>query len=368
MRNLTKFALTGAVALLLAGCGSNNDGGATTNNDNNNADSGISTPSGRIHLFNWGYFIDPDLLVQFEEETGIEVMQSLYSSNEEMYSRFVAGTDLFDVMVPSDYMIDRLIQEELLRPLNWDNIPNVEHINTRLMDRPFDRGNVFSMPYKWGTLGILYNTTMVNHEVNSWDSLFNPDYAGEILMYNSERDAFVVPFARLGFSLNTTNQDEIDQARDMLIDQMPLVKAYVTDQVMDMMADGQAAMALVYSGDASHTILDNSDLNYVIPQEGSNLWINSLVIPHNSPNPEAAEVFLNFMMRPDVAAQNTDWVGYTTVNQTAIDEGLIDEELVALSSFNITDEDYNRLEVFVDLGPERELITNAFTQVLASGH
>ena len=355
MGNMKKFALTGALGLglVLSGCGSSAASGGSNE---------------QIHLFNWGYFIDPELLVQFQEETGIEVIQSFYSSNEEMYTRFVAGTDLFDVLVPSDYMIDRMIQEDLLRPLNWDNLPNAEHIYARLMDRDFDRGNVFSMPYKWGTVGILYNTTMVNHEVTSWDSLFDPEYAGQILMYRSERDAFVVPFARLGFSLNTVDQEEIDLARDMLIEQMPLVKAYVEDQVMDMMVDGQAAMALVYSGDASWTILENSDLNYVIPVEGSNLWINSLVIPHNAPNPEAAEQFMNFLMRPEIAAQNTDWVGYTTVNQTAIEGGFIDPELAALPSFNISEEDYNRLEIFVDLGPQRELITNAFTQVLASGN
>jgi spermidine/putrescine-binding protein len=236
------------------------------------------------------------------------------------------------------------------------------------MGRDFDPNNIYSAPYKWGTVGILYNSSMVNHEVYSWESLFNPDYAGQILMYNSERDAFVPPLALLGASLNTTDPSYINAARDMLIDQMPLVQAYVTDIVIGMMINGDAAMALVYSGDASWTIRYNEDLRYVIPQEGSNLWINSLVIPQNAQNPRAAEAFINFLLRPDIAGQNTNWVGYTTANVAAIEGGYVMEELTRLESFNITPEDLNRLEVFVDLGDDRELITQAFTEVLASGN
>jgi len=345
MKNFKKFIIAGVFTLFLAGCGSDSE---------------------QIHLFNWGYFLDPDLLQQFYEEYGIEVIPSYYSSNEEMHARLTSGIGTFDVLVPSDYMISRLINEELLRPLNWDNLPNATNVYQRLMGREFDLTNRYSVPYKWGTVGILYNTTMVDHTVNSWDSMFNPDYAGQILMYNSERDAFVVPLKRMGYSLNTTNADQINRARDMLIEQLPLVQAYVTDQVMALMPAGEAAMALVYSGDASWSIMANPDLNFVIPQEGSNLWINSLVIPANANNPEAAEKFINFLLRPDVAGQNTNWVGYTTANQTAIEGGYIDEALTSLPSFNITDADYDRLEVFIDLGADRELITNAFTQVLAT--
>ncbi|MCL1935119.1 MAG: ABC transporter substrate-binding protein [Defluviitaleaceae bacterium] len=338
-------------SIFLIGCGTS---AFTTNTSN------------EIHLFNWGLFLEPELLDIFYEETGINVITSEYESNEAMYARFTAGTDLFDIMIPSDYMVSRLINEGLLRPINFDNIPNMEHIDTQLLNRNFDISQRYSVPYKWGTLGILYNTTMINHDVTSWDSLFNPNYAGQILMYNSERDAFAVALSRLGYSINTTNIEHINAARDMLISQLPLVQAYVTDTVMSMMVDGEAALALVYSGDASWSILSNPDLNYVIPEEGSNLWINSLVIPHNAPNPEGAEKFINFLLRPDIAARNTDWVGYTTANFTAREQGLINPELTSLASFDISPEDYNRLEVFVDLGEYRELITNAFTQVLAS--
>jgi len=339
------LGLSGLVVLFLTGCGSD---------------------SNEIHLFNWGLFLDPELIEMFYEEYGIDVITSFYSSNEELHSRFTAGTDVFDIMVPSDYMVSRLIAEEQLRPINWDNIPNITNIYGRLMGREFDLTNRYSVPYKWGTVGLLYNTTMVNHQPYSWASIFNPDYAGQILMYNSERDAFAVALSYLGYSINTTNPAEINAARDLLIEQMPLVQAYVMDQVIDMMISGEAAMAMVYSGDASWIIRYNPDLNFVIPVEGSNLWINSLVIPHNAPNPEAAEKFINFLLRPNIAGINTNWVGYTTANQVAIEGGYVDPVLTALPSFNITDEDYTRLEVFYDLGSERELITNAFTEVLAS--
>lgn len=318
-----------------------------------------------VHLFNWGLFLDEELMHQFEEETGIRVTQSFYSSNEELHTVFTAGTQTIDLMIPSDYMIYRLIHENQLRPINMNNITNLVHIAPYLLGHDFDPSNTYSVPYKWGTLGIAYNTTMVNHNVTSWDSLFNPDYAGQILMYYSERDAFTVAFSRLGVSLNTTNQHYIDLARDMLLSQRPLVQAYVTDQVISMMASGEAAMALVYSGDATWISYINPDVRYVIPEEGSNIWINSLVIPANASNPEGAEAFINFLLRPGVAVQNTNYVGYTTANLTAIESGLINPGFTSLESFAVQYDDFERLESFIDLGPERERITNAFIEVLA---
>ena len=319
-----------------------------------------------VHLFNWGLFLDPDLITQFQQETGINVIQSFYSSNEELHAVFTAGAQTFDLMIPSDYMVYRLIHENHLQPINMDNIPNIVHIAPYLMAHNFDPTNTYSVPYKWGTLGIAYNTTMVNHEVTSWDSLFKPEYADQILMYYSERDSFTVAFSRLGVSINTTDPLYIEQARDMLIAQRPLVQAYVTDQVINMMISGDAAMALVYSGDATWISYYNPDVRYVIPEEGSNIWINSLVIPANANNSAGAEAFINFLLRPDVAVANTNWVGYTTANLTARQSGDINPGFTSLDSFDVQYEDFARLESFIDLGPDRELITNAFIEVLAS--
>lgn len=323
---------------------------------------------GTISVFNWGYFINPVVLDMFQEEFGIEVIYTTYESNEAMHTMVTIGGNVYDVLFPSDYMIYRMIAEGLLRPINFDNVPNIVHIYEGVMGLPFDPNNVYSAPYKWGSVGILYNTTMVEGPVYSWASMWDENYAGQIFMYNSERDAFAVAFKKLGFSLNSTDPDEINQARDLLIEQMPLVIAYVRDQVMDFMIGGEGAKALVYSGDAVFTISINPDLNFVIPIEGSNVWVDSMVIPHNANNPEGAEAFINFMLRPEIAALNTNYIGYTTANATALAEGLVYKHLIDTPGFIITEEEMERLESYIDLGEYRDLITNAFIEVLASGN
>ncbi|MCL2617088.1 MAG: ABC transporter substrate-binding protein [Defluviitaleaceae bacterium] len=319
-----------------------------------------------IHVFNWGNYMNMDAVRLFEEEYNIRVIYSTFDSNEMMYTNVAMGGNVYDVLFPSDYMIYRMIAEDLLRPINWGNVPNIVNIEPRFMNLQFDPDNTFSAPYKWGTVGILYNTTMVNSNINSWASLWNPDYANMIFMYNSERDSMAVALKFLGYSLNSTNQAEIDRARDLLIEQRPLVRAYVTDEVKDHMIAGEAALAVVYSGDAVFTQMFNPDLNFVIPIEGSNLWVDSMVIPHNATNPEGAEAFINFMLRPDIAALNTNYIGYTTANAAALEMGLVDEDLINKPGFNVTDEEYQRLEVFIDLGDFREVYTRAFTTVLGS--
>lgn len=319
-----------------------------------------------IHVFNWGYFVDQEVLNMFEEEYGIRVIYTTYESNEIMYNMVVMGGNVYDVIFPSDYMIYRMIAEGLLQRINFDNVPNIVHIDPQFMDLPFDPGNLYSAPYKWGTLGILYNTTLVSSVVDSWEALWNEDYAGMIFMYNSKRDALGAALKKLGFSMNTTNEDELNQAVEILIQQGPLVRAYVTDQVMQLMIGGEGALALAYSGCAVFSISHNPDLNYVIPREGSNLWVDSMVIPHNANNPRGAEAFINFMLRPEIAAMNTNYVRYTTANLTALESGLIDPDLMAINGFFVTPEEYARLEVFVDLGDFRDVYDRAFTTVLNS--
>ena len=360
---MRKFVFLTFVILFLAGCAA-----PATPEPN------VSEPGGQgnelagstIHVFNWGYFINPVVLEMFEEEFGINVIYSEYESNEQMYTMVAIGGNVYDVLFPSDYMIYRMIAEGLLRPINFDNVPNMVHVNPQILGMAFDPENIYSAPYKWGSVGILYNTTMVGEPVYSWASMWNENYAGQIFMYNSERDAFVPAFRMLGYSINTTDEGEINRARDLLIEQSPLVLAYVTDQVMDFMIGGEGAKALVYSGDAVFSINYNPDLNYVIPVEGSNMWVDSMVIPHNANNPEAAEIFINFMLRPEIAALNTNFIGYTTANITAIEQGLVDQHLLDTPGFFVTPEEYERLEVFVDLGEYRGLISTAFTTVLAS--
>lgn len=369
-------ALLSVIALsattLLAGCGQTEPQISVTTAPVHDAPSSSDAPSlehlrgTTVDLFNWGLFLEDSLIQDFYDETGIRVVQSFYASNEEMYAVYTAGGRHFDMMIPSDYMVYRMIAEGLLRPLNWDNLYNSHHVGPYLMGHSFDDTNTFSVPYKWGTVGIAYNTTMVAEPITSWSSMFDPAYAGQILMYYSERDAFVPPLMLLGASVNTTDPATIEAARDMLIEQAPLVQAYVTDQVIGMMISGEAAMALVYSGDATWISYYNPDVNFVIPDEGSNIWINSMVIPASANNPEGAEAFMNFLLRPEVAVINTNTVGYTTANLTAIQSGNINPGFTALESFAVHYDDFARLESFIDLGAERELITQAFIEVLAA--
>ncbi|MCL2592889.1 MAG: spermidine/putrescine ABC transporter substrate-binding protein [Defluviitaleaceae bacterium] len=315
-----------------------------------------------IRVFNWGDFIDPVVLEMFTEETGIRITYTTYDSNETMYAR-IQNTS-FDVLFPSDFMISRLIEEDLLQELNFDNIPNFVNIGDRFRGLAYDPYDRFSVVYKWGTVGILYNTTMVSEPITSWASMFDPQYAGQIFMYDSMRDSFVVALRMLGYSINTTNINELHAARDLLISQRPLVLAYVGDDVKDRMIGGEAALALVYSGDALFAQRYNPDLNYVIPIEGSNVWYDAMVIPRNARNVTEAEMFINFMLRPDIAAMNVAYVGFTTANEAAL--RLIDPVIANNPIFWPSDEEYYRCEVFVHLGDFTREFDRAFTEVMAS--
>ena len=315
-----------------------------------------------INVFNWGDFIDPAVLRIFEAETGIEVFYSTYGSNEEMYTRLTAGGALFDVLVPSDYMIERLISEEWLMRIDWDQIPNYHYINPNFKYLDFDPNNLYSVPYKWGTFGILYNTTMVDQVVDSWSILWDPQFAGQIFMYDIARDTFGVAQKLLGFSLNSTDHDELRQARDLLLEQRPLVRAFLQDEVKDMLINREGALGVVFSGCAVWSIAHNPELNYVVPKEGTQLWFDAMVIPYNAPNPEGAKAFINFMSRPDIALRNTLYTGFATTNSGAFD--LLPYELQNCTISWPSEEVLAMSEVFTDIGPFRAYMERYWIEVL----
>jgi len=319
-----------------------------------------------IRIFNWGDFMDESIFEDFRAQTGIQVIISYYASNEEMYARISrAGGSGFDLIFPSDYKIEQMISEGLLAPINFDNIPNLRYIDERFFDLPFDPNNRYSVPYKWGTLGILYNTTMVGDTViDSWDALWDEQFAGNIFMYDSMRDTFAVALKRLGFSLNTTNIDELHAARDSLIEQRPLVRAFVTDDVKNAMIVGEAALAVVYSGDAIFSISQNPQLHYVVPREGSNIWFDSAVIPADARNQAGAEAFINFLNDPQIALRNTLYTGFSTTNRGALE--LLPDEIRNDPIYWPSDEVYYRSEAFVDLGEFTHAFNRAWTEVLAA--
>lgn len=309
--------------------------------------------SEKLIVYNWGDYIDPKTVELFEEKTGISVTYEEYETNEIMYPKILSGAIAYDVVCPSDYMIQRMIENDLLARLNWDNIPNIKNMDATYMEQSknFDPENAYSVPYCVGTVGILYNKTKVQEPVDSWDILWDSKYADNILMQDSVRDAFAVALKRRGYSLNSSEVDQLIQAKDDLIAQKPLVQAYVVDQVRDKMIGNEAALGVIYSGEAGYTQRENPNLEYVIPKEGSNVWIDSWVVPKNARNKENAEKFINFMCRPDIALMNFEYLTYATPNKEA--RALIEDEEIRNSQILFPDpEKLKNCETFQFLGDD----------------
>lgn len=311
----------------------------------------------KLVVYNWGEYMDPEIITLFEEETGVDVIYEEFETNEILYPKISSGAIAYDVICPSDYMIQRMIENDLLSEIDFDKIPNIKNIGTQYMEqsREFDPENKYSVPYCWGTVGILYNKTMVDEPIDSWSVLWDEKYKDSILMQDSVRDAFAVALKYLGYSLNSTDLDELNEAKELLIHQKPLVQAYVVDQVRDKMIGNEAAIGVIYSGEAIYTQKENPDLEYVIPKEGTNIWIDSWVIPKNAENKENAEKFLNFLCRPDIALKSFEYITYSTPNVAARE--LIEDENIRNSQIAFPDlSQYSNLETFRYLGPEADKI------------
>lgn len=297
-----------------------------------------------VNVYNWGEYIDPDLITKFEEETGIQVIYSNFATNEEMYTKIKNGGSTYDLIVPSDYMLERMIQEDLVQKINFDNVPNIKYVDETYMNHSYDPYQEYSVPYFWGTLGIVYNKTMVDEEVRSWDILWDEDYDRNIIMLDSSRDSLAVALARRGNSINSQDPEELALAKEDLMDQYPLVYAYLVDQTKDIMINDECAMAVMFSGDAQDAVLLNENLDYVIPEEGGNLWFDCLAIPSNAQNKENAEAFINFMLEPENAATNAEYVGYSLPSSQA--RALLPDEYKNSDISYPEEEELERLEVF----------------------
>lgn len=322
--------------------------------------------AGEVYVYNWGEYIDESVIDQFEEETGIKVVYDMFETNEEMYPVIEAGGVNYDVICPSDYMIQKMIENDLLAEIDFDKIPNYREIDPRYveMSKSFDPDNKYSVPYCWGTVGILYNTSKVapEDEPTKWSDLWNPKFKGEILMQDSVRDAFMVALKSKGYSMNSTDQQELTEAKDLLIEQKPLVQAYVIDQVRDKMIGGEAAIGVIYSGEMLY-IQDqvaelglDYDLKYVLPEEGTNVWIDSWVIPKNARNKENAEKWIDFLCRPEIAKANFEYITYPTPNKGAFD--LLDKELQENKAVFPDVDSLKNYEVFKYLGPDVDSMYN----------
>lgn len=306
-----------------------------------------------INVYNWGEYIDQSVLDDFEAETGIKVNYTTYASNEEMYSKIVSGAASYDVIIPSEYMISKMISEDLLAELNFDNIPNYKYIGEEYRGLSYDPEEKYSVPYTWGTVVIVYNTKYVDEEDVADESinlLWNEKYAGNILMFDNPRDAFALAHIKLGHSMNTTNPDDWYEAAEELKKQKPIVQAYVMDQIFDKMLNEEAYIAAYYAGDAMTMMDENEDLAAYVPREGANMFFDSMCVLKSSQNKEAAEKFINFMCETEIAVRNAEEVWYAiphTAAYEALDPEQSEDPLVYPPQ-----EILDKCEVFINLNKE----------------
>ena len=341
MKKLIAMAL--ASVMLLAGCGGGSSEGASS------ADAVEKYGSDTLKLYNWGEYMGEDLISNFEKEFGVKVIVEYFDSNETMYTKLQAG-DSYDVLVPSDYMIERLIKEGMLQELSL--IPNISNLAEGVKGLPYDPENTYSVPYFWGSGGIVYNHNNVDPAVveeQGYNILHNTDYKGKIYVYDSERDSFMMAFKALGYSMNTDNQDEIQEAYQWLLDMNNTMEpVYVTDEVIDGMINGTKDIAVVYSGDATTVLSENPDMSFWMPNEGTNLWSDAMVIPANAANPKLAHEFINYVLTYEASLGNSEYVGYASSNQEVLDELSGEGGLFAENEAYLPRSGYEKDEVFVD--------------------
>ncbi len=341
---LTVFMLAGSLGVL-AGCGGK-------------ADAEV------LNIYNWGLYMDPQVLEDFTAETGIAIKYEEFPTNEDMYTKLKSGVGKYDLIIPSDYMIERMIKENLVNPLNMDNIPNIKNIDPKLLGLSYDPENKYSVPFTWGTVGIVYNTDAVTEENIDWDILFNEKYSKQILMSNSVRDSLGVALQYLGYSQNSRNPQELEAAKQLLIKQKPLVLAYVVDEVRDLMLSGEANIALVWSGEGMMLEQEGENLKFVIPRSGTNMWVDAMVVPTTAENQDYAEQFINYVCRPDVSAKICEYIGYATPSEAA--KEYLDQDVI--NNFNAyPDENFvkNHTEMFEDPSDFLEEYDSIWTEINA---
>ena len=309
-----------------------------------------------LYLFNYGDYIDPEVYELFEEEHGIRVIYDEYAAPEDMYAKFTSGSAKYDLICTADYMLQKLISEDLLAEIDFSKIENFSNISQNQLNatKSFDPDLKYTVPHFWGTLGILYNTETVNPlDVKSWDVVFSGKYKEKIIMPNSERDAFFVALTKLGYDANTTDKKELEAAADLLRKQKSDVQAYLLDEAARVKVEsGNADMAVIYNGEAYLAFENNDKLAFSIPEEGTCMWLDSFAIPKDAANKEYAELFLNFLCKEEIAKINFEYIYYSTPNQAVVDS--MDEEIGSVSAIFPDEAIFKKASVFKYLGTEIE--------------
>lgn len=314
-----------------------------------------------INVYNWGEYISNgvddtiDVNKEFTKKTGIDVNYTTFDSNESLYSKLASGGANYDVIVPSDYMVSKLKDEGLIEKLDYNNIPNFQYIDKQFRNPEYDKTNEYSVPYTWGVVGIFYNKNYVKEPVDSWKILWDQKYAGKILMFDNPRDSFGIAQKILGYSFNSTNAGEWENAAKLLKEQKPLVQAYVMDQIFDKMASGDAWLAPYYAGDAATLVEDNPNIGFAIPtKEGTNFFVDALCVPNGAQHKKEAEAYINFLCDPEIAAANMDYIGYSTPETEA--KKLLPEETVNNPIYYPDQSILDHSETFVNLPDDTNML------------
>lgn len=302
-----------------------------------------------ITVYNWGEYIDPSVLETFEEETGIHVNYTTFETNESLYSTLSTGGYDIDVIIISDYMVSRLASENKLAKLDFSNIPNFDLIGDDYKNLSYDPENLYSVPYMWGTVGLIYNSAMIDEELTSWGAMFDQKYKDQIVMINNSRDAFAIALQYLGYDINTTDKAQLQEAYDLLEEQSKIVQSYAMDQIFDKLESGEAALGVYYAGDYLTMLENNPDLKFVVPEEGSNWFVDAMCIPSESTKQEMAETFINFMSSTEISTLNMEAIGYSSPNTEAAETYSADLDDLSKSVMFPSSEILGNCEIFTNL-------------------
>ncbi len=314
----------------------------------------------KLYVYNWGDYMDMDVVKEFEEEYNVKVIYQEFATNEDLYVKIKNSSEPMDVIFPSEYMLERMSNEGLLNELDFSKLDNFKYVDKDLTGMSYDKENKYSVPFFWGTVGIIYNSEKYPEGLQKWADLWNEKYKKDIVLYYSQRDILMVALKKLGYSMNTSDEAQLEDAKNELIDQKPLVYAYLGDEIKDILIAEDANVGVVYSGDAGIVIEENPKYKYVLPKEGTNLWFDVAAIPKNARNVNRAHDFINFLLRPEIAARNAEYLQYATVESEAkkyLPESLVNNEALYPDRTNMTN-----FEIFEDPSQKLKLYDRIWTE------
>lgn len=318
-----------------------------------------------LSLYNYESYIAPEVIAQFQTENNVKIQYDTFENSDALYAKLKQGNPGYDVIFPADYMVKIMAAENMLDPLNLPNIPNQKNLEAKFTNQTFDPGNKYSLPYQWGTMGIGYNLKATKADINSWAAMFDPKYTGKIAWQDDARYTFAAVLMYLGFEPNTTNPEEINKARDLLIKSNNLIAAFVPDTGQALLDQGEVNLTMEWSGDMFQVMKENPNLRYAIPKEGTIVFSDNMAIPKGAPHKELAEKFINFVLQPEVGAQISNFTHFGSPNKAAIDKGLIDPKDFKNPQIYPAAEVFGKMKFLQDVGKATALYDRAWTEVKA---